>query len=64
MSENKRSVDDVRIEYSKLCTKAGHLQYQITTLSKELEVLNGSLRDLNLEAAKLASEEKKNDSQG
>jgi hypothetical protein len=52
MSEKKeRTVPEISQEYSGLCTKAGHLQYQINTLQKDLELLNGTLRDLNLEAA-------------
>jgi hypothetical protein len=54
MSEIKkpaRSVSDIQDEYSKLCFKAGHLQYQISALSKDLELLNSTMRDLNFEAA-------------
>jgi len=55
----ERTLEDVKKEYGDGCVKAGHLQYQIFTLSKDLEVLNNVLRDLNLEAAKLQNEESK-----
>lgn len=53
MSENKspRPVSEIQQEYQMLCTKAGHVQYQIFTLQKDLDVLNSTLRDLNLEAS-------------
>jgi hypothetical protein len=53
MSESKelRSVDAIQTEYTQLCTKAGHLQYQINALSKDLELVNKTLTDLNLEGA-------------
>jgi hypothetical protein len=53
MAEKTKTLDDITKEYAEGCTKAGHLQYQIHVLSKDLEVLNGVLRDLNFEAAKL-----------
>lgn len=73
MEEKKKSrtIDQVKVEYSQLCTKAGHTQYQIITLQKELELLNGTLRDLNIEASELSkapaaapTQEKKDESQG
>jgi hypothetical protein len=52
MPEKKdRSVAEIQQEYQQLCFKAGHLQYQIDALSKDLAVLNGTMRDLNFEAA-------------
>jgi len=54
-----RTLEDIKKEYADGCVKAGHIQYQLFTLSKDLEVLNNSLRDLNFEAAKLQTEEKK-----
>jgi septation ring formation regulator EzrA len=47
-----RTVEEISQEYSRLCAKAGHCQYQIETLKKDLEMINQTLRDLNLEAAK------------
>lgn len=59
MSEQSkpRTLDDIRAEYQNLCSKAGHLQYQIHALSDDLELTNKALRDLNLEAAALPKEE-------
>lgn len=53
----KRSIPEIQGEYQTLCTKAGHVQYQIFTLSKDLEMMNQELRDLNLEAAAVKAEE-------
>jgi predicted nucleic acid-binding Zn-ribbon protein len=52
-SEQKpaRTMADVQQEYQNLCAKAGQAQYQIAILSKDLEMLNDALRDLNVEAA-------------
>lgn len=51
-TQNKtRTVPEIQQEYTSECTRAGHLQYQIVTLSKDLDMLNDHLRDLNLEAA-------------
>lgn len=53
MSDNKpnRSVDEIQNEYARLCTRAGHMQYQLVTIQKDLDLLNGTLRDLNIEAS-------------
>lgn len=55
MSENKepRTVEIIHKEYSAVCSQAGHIQYQIFTLKKDLEILNQQARDLNFEAAQL-----------
>jgi hypothetical protein len=45
-----RTVEDIQQEYQQGCLRAAHLQYQISALSKDLDILNSSLRDLNLEA--------------
>ena len=52
MSEAKkeRTLESVHQEYSRLCSQAGHIQYQIAVLSKDLETLNSQLRELNAEA--------------
>jgi chromosome segregation ATPase len=49
MSEIKpvKSSQDVQLEYNRLCSRAGHLQYTISTLEKDLEQVNEALRDLN-----------------
>lgn len=52
MSEvKKRTIADIQAEYQGSCTRAGHLQYQVFTLQKDLDLLNDKLRELNLEAA-------------
>jgi len=58
MSEEKkaRTIGEIQGEYQTLCTKAGHIQYQISTLNKDLDLLNTSMRDLNFEAAKVSRE--------
>jgi hypothetical protein len=54
-----RGVDQVKQEYSNAAFKAGNLQYQIYTLSKELDMINDQLSTLNLEYAKLEAEKAK-----
>lgn len=46
-----RTIPEIQQEYQNLCLKAGQLQYQVYTFSKDLEMVNKELRDLNLEAA-------------
>lgn len=53
----ERTVDQIRAEYSQLCAKAGHIQYQLHTLAKDLELINGTLRDLNVEAGFVSQKE-------
>lgn len=53
----ERTVDGIQNEYAGICTRAGHLQYQIFTLNKDLDLLNAQMRELNFEAAKLKSQE-------
>lgn len=50
-----RSLPQLQEEYNKLCAQAGHLQYTIASMSKDLESVNGSLRKLNEEAAALSA---------
>lgn len=58
MSEaKKRSIPEIQQEYQNLCLKAGHLQYQVYTFTKDLEAVNKELRDLNLEAAAVKAAE-------
>lgn len=60
MSEKpSRTINEVQAEYGNLCTRAGHLQYQLYTFSKDLEAVNSTLRDLNLEAASIQAKEVK-----
>lgn len=56
MSEQKKkTVSDLQQEYTQLCSKAGHLSYQIYTLKAELNAVQDTLRSINLEAAALAA---------
>lgn len=58
MSEtNKRTIAEIQTEYQNLCLKAGHLQYQVYTFSKDLDMVNTELRALNLEAAAVKAAE-------
>lgn len=52
MSEAKkeRSLPEIQTQYAELCTRAGHIQYQISALSKDLDLVNEELRKINLEA--------------
>lgn len=51
-----RSLSEIQSDYQNLCLKAGHVQYQIFALQKDLDLINDSLRDLNLEAASVKAE--------
>lgn len=65
-TKKPRTVADIQAEYQGLCTKAGHLQYQVHALSADLEVVNSALRELNIEASNLhkAEEESKAKAEG
>lgn len=58
-SKKSRTVAEIQSDYQNLCLKAGHIQYQVSALSKDLEMVNSSLRDLNLEAASVQTESAK-----
>ena len=47
----ERTVEQIQQEYTQLCVKAGHTQYQIAQLKRDIDLMNSTLRDLNLEAA-------------
>lgn len=51
--ENKkpevRTSQVIQQEYAQQCARAGNLQYELHAKSKDLEVLNNTLRDLNFE---------------
>lgn len=61
MSEPKKTVEDLQREYSQLCSKAGHLQYQVHALSAELASVNEALKAINLEAAAIVPEAPKSE---
>lgn len=46
-----RKLEEIQADYQRLCVQAGHIQYQVFTLNKDLALLNDQLRDLNLEGA-------------
>lgn len=54
MAENEkpaRGIPEIQQEYQSLCTKLGHLEYQMDAISKDANMVKSELRDLNLEAA-------------
>lgn len=55
----QRTVAEIQQEYAQVCTRAGHLQYQLYTLTKDLELINSTLRDLNIEAGNVPKAEEK-----
>lgn len=58
MSETKkRTKEAIAREYSELCTKAGHAAYQIATIQKDIDLMQSTMRDLNLEAAAVSRAE-------
>jgi hypothetical protein len=62
-NENKvlRSEQEVQQDYGRVAAKCGNLCYQISELTKELELVKGVMRDLNFEfvAVRRAQEESK-----
>lgn len=56
----ERTLSELQNQYTGLCNKAGHLQYQIYTFKKDLDLVNSTLRDLNFEAAALQAKEAQN----
>lgn len=58
---DERTVETIHREYSDLCAKAGHFQYTIVTVQKDLDLVNEQLRALNLEAAALKAKEGSNE---
>jgi len=58
VKKEERTVAVIQKQYTETCAKAGHLQYQLFTLNKDLELINNLLRDLNIEAATVAAKEK------
>ncbi len=57
MSKESRTVEEIQKDYTGLCLKAGHLQYQISVLTEDLKVVNSTLKDLNFEAAAVKAAE-------
>lgn len=46
-----RDIKEVEQEFSNLCAKAGHLQYQVAVFSEDLKLVNEEIKKLNFEAA-------------
>lgn len=59
MEKKVRSMEEIQREYTDLCVKAGNLQYQIKVLSKDLDIINETMKDLNLEAGAVKAAEAK-----
>lgn len=55
--KSERTLEQIQNEFGQLCARAGHVQYQISVLEKDLGILNSSIRDLNLEAAAVKGKE-------
>jgi len=51
-SEKKapRAIAEIQKEYAAICQRAGYVQYQLFVNQKDLDMLNESLRNLNIEA--------------
>lgn len=54
-----RTKQEVINEYNNQCLKMGHAIYQIKTLERDVELMAATMRDLNLEAARVVEAEKK-----
>lgn len=46
-----RSMEEIQLDYQRMCANAGQLQYQLRIQSKELEMINQRLEAVNNEAA-------------
>lgn len=64
MSDNKRTFETIQTEYEQLALRAGHTQYQVYALTKDLGVLNDQMRDLNFEGARIKAEDAKAKKEG
>lgn len=53
----ERTLQDIQNQYTSLCNKAGHIQYQVATFKRDLDLINSSLRDLNFEATALQTKQ-------
>lgn len=58
MSEPKqRTLQEVHQQYSELCAKSGHLNYQVAVIKADLALVHEQLKTLNLEAASMSAKE-------
>ena len=49
-----RTKVEIEREYANICSRLGHCTYQIGVLGKDADLMQSTLRDLNLEAAAVA----------
>lgn len=63
-TKKERTLQDIQSEYQNAAMRAGHLEYQIYTLKRDLTLLNETMRDLNLEAASVQANKQKEESNG
>lgn len=56
-ASKEKTYQDLQMEYTALCNKAGHLQYQIFGYQKDLDLINNELRELNFKAAAVQARE-------
>lgn len=57
VAKKERTIQDIQQEFSALCARAGHLQYQVYTFNKDLDLINSQIRDLNFEAAAMKAKQ-------
>lgn len=57
MSDNKRTSEVIVSEFNNLAFKAGNIQYEVHEKSKELTMINSTLRSLTLEYNKVKADE-------
>lgn len=64
MSTEKDTLESLSQAYAGMCSKAGHLAYQIYVYNEELATLHRDMRDVNMKAAalKAKAEDKKDES--
>jgi hypothetical protein len=51
LSKPVRSKEDITREYSSLCTRLGHAQYNLEQIKKDIALMISAAQDLNIEAA-------------
>lgn len=47
----EKTLKDIQIEYSNLCAKSGHIQFQVASLQKDLALVLNQIEAVNFEAA-------------
>lgn len=45
-----RKIEEIQREYVQLCTRAGDVQFKVKSLSADLDMLNGQIQELTIEA--------------